>query len=71
MLCNNFVSNGKFSPKSAKKHSKSTLWGALSQVPKNTQKALRGALSGRGRLGTPVHGGRDGNTRREKNRNID
>ena len=37
-----------FSPKNATKHSKSTLWGTRSQVPKNTQKALRGALSGPG-----------------------
>ena len=34
--------------KSAKKHSKSTLWGTPRQVPKTTQKALRGALSGPG-----------------------
>ena len=37
-----------FSPKNVKKYSKSTLWGTRSQVPKNTQKALRGALSGPG-----------------------
>ena len=36
------------SPKSAKKHSKSTSWGTPSQVPNNTQKALREALSGPG-----------------------
>ena len=35
--------------KNAKKHSKSTPWGTPSQVPKNTQRALRGALSGPGR----------------------
>ena len=34
--------------KSAKKHSKNTLWGTPRQVPKNTQKAFRGALSGPG-----------------------
>ena len=34
--------------KNAKKHSKSTLWGTRRQVPKNTEKALRGALSGPG-----------------------
>ena len=43
----------------AQKHSKSTLWGTPSQVPKNTQKALRGALSGPGPKSTPVNGGRD------------
>ena len=37
--------------KSAKKHSKSTLWGTRSQVPKNTQKALRGTF----RPGPPEH----------------
>ena len=51
------------SPKKAKKHSKSTLWGTPSQVPKNTQKALRGALSGPGPKSTPVNGGRDRKTR--------
>ena len=35
-------------PKSAKNHSKSTLWGTPRQVPKIAQKALRGALSGPG-----------------------
>ena len=34
--------------KSAKKHSKNTLWGTPSQVPRNTQKALRGAISSPG-----------------------
>ena len=34
--------------KSAKKHSKSALWGTPSQGPKSTQEALRGALSGPG-----------------------
>ena len=34
--------------KSAKKHSKSTLWRTRSQVPKIAQKALWGALSGPG-----------------------
>ena len=37
-----------FSPKKAKKHSKSTLWGTPRQAPKVAQKALRGALSGPG-----------------------
>ena len=34
--------------KNAKKHPKRTLWGTRSQVPKDTQKALRGALSSPG-----------------------
>ena len=51
-----------FSPKNAKKHSKSTLWGTRRQVPKNTQKALRGALQWPGPLSTPVNGGRDHKT---------
>ena len=46
-------------PKTAKKHSKSTLWGTPRQVPKIAQKALRGALSGPGPKSTPVNGGRD------------
>ena len=50
-----------FCPKKAKKNSKSSLWGTPSQVPKNTQKALRGALSGPGPKSTPVNGGRDRN----------
>ena len=37
--------------KHAKKHSKSSPWSTLSQVPKSTQKALRGALSGPGAPG--------------------
>ena len=46
-------------PKTAKKHSKSTLWGTPRQVAKIAQKALRGALSGPGPKSTPVNGGRD------------
>ena len=45
-------------PRSAQKHSKSTLWGTPSQASTSTQKALRGALSGPGPLSTPVNGGR-------------
>ena len=34
--------------KNVNKHPKSTLWGTPRQVPKSTQEALRGALSGPG-----------------------
>ena len=54
------------SPKNAKKHSKSTLWGTPRQVPKIAQKALRGALSGPGPKSTPVNGGRDRKKRPKK-----
>ena len=47
-------------PKNAKKHSKSTLWGTRSQVPKtHTEKALRGGTFRPGPLSTPVNGGPD------------
>ena len=39
---------GLLGPKNAKKHSKRSLWGTPRQVPKITQKALAGALSGLG-----------------------
>ena len=37
---------GTFGAQKGQKHSKSTLWGTPSQVPKSTQKARCGALSG-------------------------
>ena len=37
-----------FLPKNVEKHSKSTPWGTPRQMPKSTQKALHGALSGPG-----------------------